>query len=126
MKKTLIRLTESDIHSIVMNSVRQAINETYYDDDEYERDDNKPEWFDGLNQIVTSEGWPALSIDDDGSLKSKDEDTVITFGIDEEDGKPYISKVECNFVCMNPAHLRDLNGLVALYQKMWDYYVKLK
>ena len=126
MKKTLIRLTESDIHNIVMNSVRQAINETYYDDDEYESDDNKPEWFDGLNQIVTSEGWPALSIDDDGSLKNKDEDTVITFGIDEEDGKPYISKVECNFVCMNPAHLRDLNGLVALYQKMWDYYVKLK
>ena len=124
MKKTLIKLTESDIHNIVMKSVMKAINEdydhAYDDDDEYESDGDKPEWFDSLNKIVTSEGWPALSIDDDGSIKSKDEDTVITFGIDEEEGTPYISEIHCKFINSDPAYIRDLNGLVSLFQKMWN------
>lgn len=116
MKKTLIRLTESDIHNIVMNSVKQIINEGYD-----EHDSNRPEWFNKLNQIVTSEGWPALSIGNDGKIKSIDEDTVITFGTDENDGTPYISDIHCSFYNSDPVHMRDLNGLVALYQKMWDY-----
>ena len=76
-----------------------------------------PEEYVELNNILKKTGWPQLEFDDD-SYKSIDEDTVITFDIDEYDKKPFISKIECNFITGDPAHLRDLNGLVDLFEKI--------
>lgn len=88
--------------------------------------DDKPFWVDEINKILRSEGWPELEYDDENDkYKSIDEDTVITFETDEDDGKPFISKVVCNFVCCNPIHLRDLNGLVSLYTRVQKYNFSL-
>lgn len=73
--------------------------------------------FDLLTPILRKTGWPELSIDGD-IAKSIDEDTTIEFRIDEDDNKPYISKIVCNFHTSDPAHLRDLNGLVEIYKEI--------
>jgi hypothetical protein len=78
---------------------------------------NIPEEYKELNNILRQTGWPQLAADN-GNYKSIDEDTVITFNIDDYDNKPYISKIECNFATSDPAHLRDLNGLVDLFEKI--------
>ena len=77
-----------------------------------------PQEYQTLNDVLRKTGWPNLEVDRDGKYKSMDEDTVITFDIDEDDNKPYISKIECNFITGDPAHLRDLNGLVDLFEKI--------
>lgn len=96
-----------------MKTIESIINETV----------NKSVW-DDINGILKKTGWPKLEEDDDGKMKSIDEDTVITFELDE-DNKPFISNITCNFVRMNPVHNRDLNGLIDLYEKMWTYYCSL-
>ncbi len=73
--------------------------------------------FELLKPIIKKTGWPSLKIKGDIAL-SKDEDTTITFSLDEYDKKPYISKIECNFYTGDPAHLRDLNGLVELFKEI--------
>lgn len=73
--------------------------------------------FDLLKPILRKTGWPSLKIDGD-IAKSIDEDTNIEFKLDEDDGKPYISRIECNFYTGDPAHLRDLNGLVELFKEI--------
>lgn len=78
-----------------------------------------PEEYQQLNDILKKTGWPSLEYDDtDETYKSIDEDTIITFNIDDYDKKPYISKIECNFITSDPVHLRDLNGLVDLFEKI--------
>lgn len=70
-----------------------------------------------LNQFLKKTGWPSLKIKGDIAL-SEDEDTTITFSLDEYDKKPYISKIECNFYTGDPNHLRDLKGLVELFEEI--------
>ncbi len=76
-----------------------------------------PQEYQTLNDVLRKTGWPQLT-EDGWEYKSIDEDTIITFDIDEDDKKPYISKIECNFRTGDPAHLRDLNGLVDLFEKI--------
>lgn len=89
-----------------MKKINEIINES-----------KLPEEYKKLNNILRQTGWPQLE-EDNGNYKSIDEDTVITFNIDDYDNKPYISKIECNFVTSDPSHLRDLNGLVDLFEKI--------
>ena len=76
-----------------------------------------PKEYEELNEILNSCGWPKIK-KEDGKYKVIDENTIITFDIDDYDKKPYISKIVCNFVTADPAHLRDLNGLVKLFEKI--------
>jgi hypothetical protein len=89
-----------------MKKINEIINES-----------KLPEEYKKLNNILRQTGWPQLE-EDNGNYKSIDEDTVITFNIDDYDNKPYISKIECNFATSDPSHLRDLNGLVDLFEKI--------
>lgn len=80
--------------------------------------------WDLVNKILKQTGWPKLEEgDEENQMVSWDEDTKIVFELDEDDNKPYIKKIICNFVNMNPIHNRDLNGLVDLYDKLWKCYV---
>lgn len=76
-----------------------------------------PEEYKELNDIVKKCGWPQI-VEHNGEYKSIDEDTTITFKIDDYDKKPYISKIVCDFATSDPVHLKDLNGLVDLFQKI--------
>ena len=88
----------------------KKISETIFNES-----DNKG--FNVLDNILRSTGWPKAKIKDDKAY-SEDEDTVIEFSIDEYTNNPFISKIECNFLSADPAHLRDLNGLVDLFKKI--------
>lgn len=92
--------------------------------EEFLNENSKNNYWDSVNTVLKQTGWPKLE-EDDGKMVSWDEDTKITFELDEDNGLPYISKIECNFVNLNPAHSRDLNGLVDLYDKLWRNHVKL-
>ena len=73
--------------------------------------------FKDLNPILKKTGWPSLQFKN-GKAMSIDEDTVIEFDLDDWDNKPFISKITCKFVTGDPAHLRDLNSLVELFQEI--------
>lgn len=118
-------LSENELKRIVRSSISDLLQEVYDfggyigkgGDKEGSVADGEPEWFDRLNELVQSEGWPGLKIED-GVVRCIDEDTQIEFGVDSYSGSPYISKVRCNFLTPDPAHIRDLNGLVSLFEKL--------
>ena len=80
-------------------------------------EESNKEGFDLLKPILRKTGWPQLEIEDD-IAKSIDEDTSIEFKLDDYDNKPYISKINCHFHTGDPAHLRDLKGLVELFEEI--------
>jgi len=73
--------------------------------------------FKQLSPVLKKTGWPSLKIDGDTAY-SIDEDTKIEFKLDDWDNKPYISHIECDFATSDPAHLRDLNSLVELFEEI--------
>lgn len=73
--------------------------------------------FNSLKPILKKTGWPSLKINGDKAI-SEDEDTTITFELDDWDNKPFISEINCKFVSSDPVHLRDLNGLVELFKEI--------
>lgn len=74
-----------------------------------------------LDKILRSTGWPKSEFHK-GEMKSIDEDTIITFGLEEDyDWEPYIKDVKCHFYGPSQNTLRELNGLIDLYNKIHDY-----
>ncbi len=73
-----------------------------------------------LDQILQKCGWPKSKWSQ-GQMKSIDEDTTISFELDDYYWDPYISNIKCKFYGGSENTLRELNGLVDLYKEIHKY-----
>ena len=76
---------------------------------------------DNLDKILNKCGFPKSEYYK-GKIQSLDEDTIITFGIEEDfDNEPYIENINCKFYGPSGNTLKELNKLVDLYKELYNF-----
>ena len=121
-----IRITESDLHTLIKNSVNRVIREMDGDDDDdflddmYDYDDEEevePSEFEKTVTSIAEEVGFMVGDTSEDEVELYTEEVTVKI-LKDEDGRAYISHFEGDFYNGNPRYESVLNALVNLFTKL--------